>query len=971
MYRKSQEEYQESLRETISTADENIQKYTDEKNSLLSLQSRLEDAKNDKAKLLSIQGELNKAIGETPGLVKNEGNAYDKASAKIQARIKELDELAKKEAQNKIDAQKEIFRTNTTPYELGTDNLANVGLDIDIQDAVEELNRLKAERQELIDIGAKEDSIGITDYDKKIARYTQILQGKVEEAKEIFADYIDTEFNDDISKSYANKYIETLIFGGEDDLDNIQGKIDEIKPKIEQFNDLKNKLLDLQVDGKNTDEIALEIQGLIDKIKKASPEVAELMQTSLNSLVPSDETVNAGIEKIKEAFKKAFGKEEQSTFNNWINNLSDEDKEIVYKISCETDTAKFNLEDWQNALANYNSISNLTAEDIQAKWESSAEKTNKIISNISSAQEALSSQKTGVSISIDDFNSDELADYRSALEYVNGTMQLNADKVNEIVKAKSDEQIALNNTNKALAQSKYLNNAKQIEQYREQLRSSNKLSQEQKKTIKNSIDALLEENSTLADTCSQYDLLSASLRETTGAYQHWLNAQNSSDYGDMADDAVSAIQRIRDTYDSNSDIFGNFGSKKFDAAVEFIIPDSVDSDDISAIESYMADFKKYLSFDDNGKAEGLNIDKFLSDSVEAGLMSYSEDDGFKILGGKKMKDFAEGLNLSSGVVQAFFDELQLKGGEFDWGDEAVKTIGDLAVEANEAAESLRKIDGNSNLKIKMDVSDLTTPEEQVAALEATIKEMDGVKAKLGVDSSEIDNANAVIQYCLIQKQLLTQPDVMRVDTSKVEGDIGNAISLLQEFQNAQNDLEIKQKVGADTTEAQAKIDSLTSEIQNLSPDIKVKLDNLDTTSVEAIKTSISSLTAETINVKANVDASAIAGYTPETKQCDVIYNPKTDLLPQSFDSMDRMVVYKPDTSGLPQNFSTITRYVNYVKTGEVEVNGTAHLSGTAKAGGDWGTAPGGRTLVGELGRKYFATIYRNIYVKFYLIAGKP
>lgn len=44
-------------------------------------------------------------------------------------------------------------------------------------------------------------------------------------------------------------------------------------------------------------------------------------------------------------------------------------------------------------------------------------------------------------------------------------------------------------------------------------------------------------------------------------------------------------------------------------------------------------------------------------------------------------------------------------------------------------------------------------------------------------------------------------------------------------------------------------------------------------------------------------------------------------------------------------------YANYVKTGAVDVNGTAHVSGTAKAGGDWGTAPGGKTLVGELGRE--------------------
>ena len=53
----------------------------------------------------------------------------------------------------------------------------------------------------------------------------------------------------------------------------------------------------------------------------------------------------------------------------------------------------------------------------------------------------------------------------------------------------------------------------------------------------------------------------------------------------------------------------------------------------------MANFKEYLRFDDDGVAEGLDVDKFLQKSVDAGLMSYSEDDGFKVLGGKKMEDF--------------------------------------------------------------------------------------------------------------------------------------------------------------------------------------------------------------------------------------------------------------------------------------------------------------------------------------------
>lgn len=578
------------------------------------------------------------------------------------------------------------------------------------------------------------------------------------------------------------------------------------------------------------------------------------------------------------------------------------------------------------------------------------ESAQNLISGINAAQETISGQQNGKSISIADFNSDELKDYRSALEYVNGTMQLNADKVKEIAQAKADEQVAINNTNKALEQAKYLENAKQIEEYRQKLRDASYAEGESKESVLNSIDALLAENNAIADTCAQYDLLSASIQEAVGAYQHWLNAQSASDYGDMANDAVSAVQRIRDTYDQNSDIYGNFGSKKFEAAIDFIVPDSVDGEDLSAVEAYMSDFKQYLTFDKNGAVDGLNIDKFLENSVEAGLMSYSDDEGFKVLGGKKMEDFAEGLNLSSGMVQSFFDELQLKGAKFDWSDEAVKTIGDLAVEANQAAESLRGLEGNENLKIKMDVSDLATADEQVAALDATIAEMDGIKAKPGVDSSEIDNANAVIQYCLTQKQLLTQPDVMRVDTSQVEGDIGNAISLLQQFQQAQNELEINSKVGADTSEAETKISSLTTEIQGLSPTIKANLD-LDTTSTESIKTSIAGLSAETINVKANVDASAITGYNPETKSCDVIYNPKTDALPTSFDSINRTVNYVPVTSSLPSSFSTITRYVKYVKTGDVSVNGTAHASGTARAGGDWGTAPGGTTLVGELGRE--------------------
>lgn len=740
---------------------------------------------------------------------------------------------------------------------------------------------------------------------------------------------IDTDSVDGIIESY-NRLIEAreiLQNGLTEEEYNNSGAVDMIEGKITDFEGTLSEYLDAK------------------KLLNESLAKQDLFKALSDDGIPE---TSAGLQQLKDDLISAA--EGSERFSG-----SSED------IAAAFDTA---LSELGSAIPGLNDVMNQSAEvadavsdkyalasaQITQSAEQAAESATNLISGISAAQEAVNGQQTGKSISVADFSSDELKDYRSALEYVNGTMQLNAEKVKEIAQAKADEQVAINNTNKALEQTKYLENAKQIEEYRQKLRDASFAEGETAQSVQDSIDALLSENSAIAETCAQYDLLSASIQEAVGSYQNWLNAQSASDYGDMASDAVSAIQQIRDTYDQNSDIFGNFGSKKFEAAIDFIVPDSVDGEDLSAVEAYMADFKQYLKFDDDGVVEGLDIDRFLEKSVEAGLMSYSDDDGFKVLGGKKMEDFAEGLNMSSGMVQAFFDELQLKGAEFDWSDEAVKTIGDLAIEANEAAEALRGLEGNEDLSIKMDVSDLATTEEQLSALDATITEMDGVKTKFGIDSSEAEQANAVIQYCLTQKQLLSQPDVMRVDTSQVEGDVGKALSLLQEFQNAQNDLEIKSKVGADTSDAEAKISSLTTEIQGLSPDIKANL-SLDTTSTESIKTSIAGLSAETISVKANVDASAITGYNPESKKCDVIYNPKTDALPTSFDAINRTVNYTANTSGLPSSFTTITRYVNYVKTGDVQVNGTAHASGTAYAGGNWGTAPGGRTLVGELGRE--------------------
>ena len=585
-----------------------------------------------------------------------------------------------------------------------------------------------------------------------------------------------------------------------------------------------------------------------------------------------------------------------------------------------------------------------------------SQKAQDVMDSIKSVQDVLNGQSTGQSISLADWNSEELQDYRSALEYVNGSMQLNVDRVNEIVKAKSDEQIAVNDTNKAYAEAQYLSNAGEIEKLRAKIRDNTFASDENAKSVQAQIDAYLAENDILLDTINSYDIMNASITEATSAYQNWLNAQNASEPGDMFSSSLDAIQKINDTLnDTKSDSYGRIGNKDYQAAVDFIVPESVDHEDTAAVNNYMKSISDLFTQDSDGNKNGLNIDKFCQKAIDAGLMTLDESAGeYRIAGQKTMQDFADGLGLSLPLVQAMFDEMESFGATFDWTDEANKTIGDLGVSATEAAEKLRSIDQFKDLKIQMDVSDLATSEEKISALDATIAEMQGVKASVAVDSSEAQYANQVIQYCITQKQMLSQPEVMQVDTSLVEGKIGEAIALFQEFQTAKEQLEKTQALGLDTSQAQANLDSVTQKIQGLDQSVTTIL-NVDTSSVDNIQQSISNLTCQML-VDVGIDDKAIIGFQSEEHDAKgkVTWDNDTaavDAYSAARKAANGTVKWYNDTTLVKTKF-TATGTINWTNSGGGHgVNGTAHAGGTARVGGNWGTAPGGETLVGELGQE--------------------
>lgn len=613
--------------------------------------------------------------------------------------------------------------------------------------------------------------------------------------------------------------------------------------------------------------------------------------------------------------------------------------------------------------------------NVAAGMEEQITSAQTALEGINAATSILSSQATGQSISLEDFNSDELKDYTSALEYNNGALQLNAEKVEELKKVQAKEAIQTNDNLKLEKQSQYMQNIKEIEQLQEQLRGLSDAKSENAEAIQSNIDSLLSENDSLVNQCNQLDLLSASLREATGAYQNWLDKQNTSEKGDMFDDALGAMEHIDEvTKDTDSEYYGRIGRESYKAAVEFIIPESIDSENAEAVSSYINSIEGYFKHDAEGSRIGLDTEEFCQRAIDQGLMVFDEaSNSYQIAGQRTMQDFVDGLNLSMPMVQAMFGEMEEFGANWDWADEATRTLGDMGVAAGEAKKRIEELSGNENLDIQIDVSDIDSTEGKITALESTITQMQEYKGTLDVDSSQVDDANAVIQYCITQKQMLEAPAVMAVDTSKVDGEVGNAISLLQQFQEASNNVEAQAAIGADTSEAQGKVDSLVSEIQGLSPEVKAKL-SIDGASQATISSSIQALTPE-VMVKAGVDSAVVDSWAATKKESKgtVTWDNNTgavDAWAATMHTSNGTVTWGNDISAVKTHFSA-TGTVNWTNTsapkggghtlnGTAHVNGTAHyphLVGHANASGNWGTKTGGVTLTGELGREIVVNPY--------------
>lgn len=327
-----------------------------------------------------------------------------------------------------------------------------------------------------------------------------------------------------------------------------QMKLDDFF-SLDSIQDEKRNLLDLAKDKKYE---GISKGDFSDYFKTVASDLQEALGENYLDIIADAINSEAGVvnvDNIKKNLKKDYAQSKfignERGFSSWVDNLSNEDTEIVYKLSLNADSANWSLDQWIQKLQEYKQSSEQFLNDL----ESNVSKTQSVIEKVGKANTLLGKSNNGNSVELD---ADQLKEYADALEYVNGAFQLNYEKVKQLNQEKVDEQINANVEAMKKAQEQLLINNQQISNMQSELSGLNAAQSQRKQDLEDSISKLQDENSGIETTIKEYQYLCVALGEASSAYQRWLDMQNGPSAGDFSSQTTTAFKQIQQVVKSKN-----------------------------------------------------------------------------------------------------------------------------------------------------------------------------------------------------------------------------------------------------------------------------------------------------------------------------------------------------------------------------------------------------------------------------------
>lgn len=660
-------------------------------------------------------------------------------------------EKFKNDTQAAFDVLKEAGMLGAEAMKNGKgDYLLDLNFDLNSVDGIIDAHARLGEMLRLVDDEAGQNNAIFTELNAQYERLDAAVNNYTDSVGEL-------------NKNLANQYIlDGLINAG------------EVPDTQEEFDAYRQSVIDAAIaSGEfvgSTEQISSAIDGVLRSdvsFAQFYDDVADGASNAATEAEDSAARIKSAMEKMAEA---STGLSTRLSYA--INDLASEDGKVYASTIKEIGEAIASYEEghtgWTSEETAYNRLADAAKEyglsvdelltiliDLGLVQDDIAATTDKITTSFSSLKEelstvnsAISEQATNGSITLETYNALIAAssDYASCIEYENGYMQLNAEKARELIDAKTQLQIL------ELEQAKIdeAENYKRISQALEDAADSDAV-------YRAALEAELEVSGQLIQ---KYRVMQSELAETLSAYNKWKAAQNDPESGDMYDDTITALEQIQEGLES-----GKVGTAKFEAAVEFLIPEA-NRDDVSA---YVESLKRYISEDVTG------VSNFVSDAITQGLMVDDGSGNITIVSDATIQDFCDKLKITPSMAQAIFGELEEYGWEFDWTAEdfigAVDTVlvptevdmTALAALQDQLADYRAQLAALENDPLTLQ-ADVTALEEKIAITEQAIVDAGGV---VPVDTTAAEGSLQAVQEDL--DQIAEKADTV---AAKVIGDMG-------------------------------------------------------------------------------------------------------------------------------------------------------------------------------------------------------
>lgn len=578
---------------------------------------------------------------------------------------------------------------------------------------------------------------------------------------------------------------------------------------------------------------------------------------------------------------------------------------------------------------------------------------------ISLVTAAMQSQSTTAGVSSDSYSEliKEQGEYAAALDFENGYVKLNTDMAKKITQAKIDEAEANIKLAYSQNQMKYSQVKADLEALNTAVQQNGELEGENAEQVEKARSELDAQSKQLRENCRNLQMQYSLLVQSSGAYQDWVNAQNATESGDMYDSIIKAKQTIAEGLKN-----GKIGTEKFKAAVELTIPDDYQGD----IAKYMKRLNRYFKQASDGSADASGLNNFLKDSIKAGLMSKDAKDQITIAANKTTKDFADALHLSMEDVQSIWGELQEYGWEFDWGSLLGNPVDNLRMQIDDIQDQMDALGDDAenspvwqalneqltDLKEKLKETFSSADASQInQSIEEIIEEAKKANGQLTDSQADALYAMGRVQnmYDLKEAQdKLTEAQKKYNDAVQSGTDYSAMSGVATELQNAQDQVtkltQAKEKLGEPTPiEIQTfAVKYAAGEIDGIQHDAKETTEMLanigcsvDTTQAQSDIETQNQMADEFRNKLDNVPV------TLDTSTCET----KISTVSKALEGLKKDI---PVTLTFGIKGTLITGDANglsYSKGGgSNKTNGAGHAAGTPNA-------PGGKTLVGEIGNE--------------------